>query len=611
MELLLANKASVNAKAIKGDTPLMQAAAAGHCGVVELLLSNKADINSKNNDGSTALHDAAIRGRKEAVEVLLANKANPNAKTAGGVTPLMMASNVGHKDVVELLLANKADINAKDDGGMTPLYAAVSAVGANKDVVEVLLASKADVNVKNNSGTTSLYYAVRMGRKDIVELLLAHQADVNAKNLDGLTPLHAAVGRGNEDVIRLLLANNADANAKNNSDTTPMLMAAGRPNKDVVALLLANKADINAKNYDGLTPLHAAASMGSKDVVELLLANNADVTAQDDDGATPLAYAARGHRNVAELLLANKADVNARDDFDFTPLMAAANGGHKDVVELLLANKADFNAKPGDGTDGKTAFQSAKEKGYNDVAELLRQHGANKVLAEIAPPTPRVTRERLLVFVHASIGANDPNDSLKPSPIKLSLPLPDGTTQKLEVSCWDFIGDTNIQFGFYGPDISPSASPQDLKRLKLANVNDTLSLALTNIKRLFGEPSSRAFDDGVTQLHCRGLLVTSYFLDREFWSRMLKTNPDGIIVGVPRKSGLYWASASDTKAVDSLKRRVAYLHASDEWGPTPPISSALFLFKNDKWSVFQAPLKANRGGPPASQKPSEIEPHTR
>jgi ankyrin repeat protein len=88
---------------------------------VELLLANRADVNAKNNDGWTPLYTAAETGHKDVVELLLANRADVNAKDNGSRTPLHAAAESGHKDVVELLLANGAEVNAKANNGWTPL----------------------------------------------------------------------------------------------------------------------------------------------------------------------------------------------------------------------------------------------------------------------------------------------------------------------------------------------------------------------------------------------------------------------------------------------------------------------------------------------------------
>jgi ankyrin repeat protein len=136
-ELLLTNKAEVNAKAKLGQTPLLWAASEGHKEVVELLLAGKADVNAADNNGWTPLHKAAARGHKEVVELLLANKATVDARNIQGETPLMAAAGEGRKEVVVVLLASKADVNAKDKKhGWTPVRWATA--GGHKDLAELL-----------------------------------------------------------------------------------------------------------------------------------------------------------------------------------------------------------------------------------------------------------------------------------------------------------------------------------------------------------------------------------------------------------------------------------------------------------------------------------------
>ena len=75
----------------------------GHNDVAELLLANKAEVNAKDKSEWTPLHWAAMKGHKAVVELLLANGADVNAKANNGGTPLHLAEDRGQEDVAELL----------------------------------------------------------------------------------------------------------------------------------------------------------------------------------------------------------------------------------------------------------------------------------------------------------------------------------------------------------------------------------------------------------------------------------------------------------------------------------------------------------------------------
>jgi ankyrin repeat protein len=132
-----------------GDTLLHWAARNGQKDVAELLLANKADVNAKDNNGATPLHRA------------MAN------------TALHIAARFAYKDFVEFLLANGANVNAIQDVGWTPLHHA--ALGGNKDIVEMLLAKGADANAKDKDGKTPSIVARDEGYTDIAELLKKRQ----------------------------------------------------------------------------------------------------------------------------------------------------------------------------------------------------------------------------------------------------------------------------------------------------------------------------------------------------------------------------------------------------------------------------------------------------
>jgi len=77
---------------------------------------------------------------------------------------------------------------------------------------------------------------------------------------------------------------------------------------------------------------------------------------------------------MVELLIAKGADINAGEG-EWTALHGAADQGRRDIAELLIAKGADVNAKE---SDGKTALSLAKEKGHDEIVELLRKHGAKE-----------------------------------------------------------------------------------------------------------------------------------------------------------------------------------------------------------------------------------------
>jgi ankyrin repeat protein len=105
-------------------------------GVAELLLANKAEVNVRDSRGQSPLHHAVIIDDKDMVGLLLFNKADVNAKAIYDLTPLHLAAGHGHKAVAESLLANKAEVNAKLADGSTPLRLAVAK--GHKDVAKLL-----------------------------------------------------------------------------------------------------------------------------------------------------------------------------------------------------------------------------------------------------------------------------------------------------------------------------------------------------------------------------------------------------------------------------------------------------------------------------------------
>jgi len=186
-EILLANKADVNAKTDDGYTPLHAAAQHGYVEMVQLLLNHKADVNATDVYGSSPLHKTAwCCSKRDVADLLLANKADVNAKAVNGTTPLHVAAWMGHKEIVESLIAHNADVNARGEHGTTPLH---------------LTAEHGDIMDPSTAGLSERFVS---DFKSLVEVLLANGADVNATNNNGNTPLHLAAAKGFKNMEALL-----------------------------------------------------------------------------------------------------------------------------------------------------------------------------------------------------------------------------------------------------------------------------------------------------------------------------------------------------------------------------------------------------------------------
>ena len=132
----------------------------------------------------------------------------------------------------------------------------------------------------------------------------------------------------------------------------------------------------------------------------------------------------------------------------------------------------------------------------------------------------------------------------------------------------------------------PNAKPQILAGLGIIP-EQALQRAVGNIKRMYGNPVAKPFTAGLMQVQGKSPdFDSSYFLDREFWRSLLRKHREGILVGVPKRGGLVFTPMSNGEAVGNLRKGIGYLYSSSG---SMRISSALYLFKDDRWTVFQPP----------------------
>lgn len=211
---------------------------------------------------------------------------------------------------------------------------------------------------------------------------------------------------------------------------------------------------------------------------------------------------------------------------------------------------------------------------------------ASGVAAEAAD-TMDVSASNLIAVLRESAGENKQDDSLVPYG-RVTARMPDGKRVDLATSWYRYLGDTHIRLVFDGGQTLQSASPRDLERLKLTP-EEALDLAVQNLRRMYGKPEALPWSGGLMQVQGGSPdLVSSYFLDREFWLGVLREHPEGIVVAVPQRGGLVFGSAADDEAIGELRFGSAALYSGSRG---TRVSSALYLFKNGRWSIFQPPMQ--------------------
>lgn len=119
VELLLQKGAEPNAVSkANGETPIHLAKSPE---IAELLINNKANMDARDEWLLSPLHHAAKSGLGDVVAVLLQHGARVDYYDGLHRTPLIVAAFSGHKECVEELASNGANLAAKDKSGRTAL----------------------------------------------------------------------------------------------------------------------------------------------------------------------------------------------------------------------------------------------------------------------------------------------------------------------------------------------------------------------------------------------------------------------------------------------------------------------------------------------------------
>ena len=205
VKALIANGANVNeGRFWCGNTLLMEAVKKGHTDIVNVLISERAEINAKAKDGSTALMWATFNGDSESVKALLAAGADVNAALREHRAAIMKLrvdknGNIFDKNGNSFMVVGddlqqvaqsgrlfdktgnyfefEKGFEGKTGHGTALIMAAEN---GHTEIVKILLGAGANADFKAksmvfNDTETALDYAKKNKHAEIVELLEKHK----------------------------------------------------------------------------------------------------------------------------------------------------------------------------------------------------------------------------------------------------------------------------------------------------------------------------------------------------------------------------------------------------------------------------------------------------
>ena len=307
-----------------------------------------------------------------------------NERGRDGASPLHMARTAA---IVDLLLDCGADADLRDiDHGATPAQWAIDEPAICRRLIE-------------RGATPDIYIGCALGDITIADRVLAAHPDALRSRSNhgphladrppgghmyiyrmgvGMRPLPFASARGNDEFVEELLQRASPAEKLIHATWTGDRSRA-------LALVEGHPGLVASLEPDESRAISDAAWNNTGQGVALMLEVGFPVDARGDDNGTPLDRAAvRGYADIVEVLLGHQPSLGVTNDFGGTPLGGAIwgagnfrdpEGDYVKTVDQLAAVEPSLNRL---GDDGQTHLDRALAGGREDVADVLRHHGARR-----------------------------------------------------------------------------------------------------------------------------------------------------------------------------------------------------------------------------------------
>ena len=304
-ELLVRNRADVNALSSKNLTPLLCIPRSEGVQVLRFLQEKGADVNAMDKDGNRITHKAATIGQSASLLFKVASDlgADINAKGRLGNTPAHLAAESGSKAILGILAQKGIEFQkVRNSAGYTSLMMASRA--GQTEIMRHLLETGDSYNVTDNNGKSLIALAIEWGNPEVMAILQEYGASFTDMVSSGgnAHPIWKAVYEGQGLSVAKILDGGLSVEYEHRG-VRLLQLAIEVSNVEVVRLLLERGATVDMPDMRGWTALHSAAYSGNVELMLRVLQKTDNKEPVDQQGWTPLDLAAfYKHDEVKKLL---------------------------------------------------------------------------------------------------------------------------------------------------------------------------------------------------------------------------------------------------------------------------------------------------------------------
>ncbi|KAF9873664.1 ankyrin unc44 [Colletotrichum karsti] len=293
-EVLVEAGANINHASLKGNFPLLAAAAAGDLRTMKLLLSRGAKLDAVGGEGYLPIHMAAHKNRVEILHLLFKSDSPIDPLTEHGETPLTIAMHLGCYEAAQFLIEIGANVDHAAPGAERIISQALKA--GNTRIAMALVRGGADLTtpLRRDASMTPIHQAAHLAHNDVLATMIKTGVDLDTRTWPGYTPLFFAAQAGHIATVRLLLTGGAHLRERSRSCANLLFVSTAFPS--MMKFLMDLGLDPNERDFHGATALHYAASKGHMASVKLMLHRGARMTHASavfetlDDYKTKAAY---------------------------------------------------------------------------------------------------------------------------------------------------------------------------------------------------------------------------------------------------------------------------------------------------------------------------------